>query len=326
MSRRTLLQIEAARPTQRAFLLLMLLLALLRTSSAQNNTLDVAADATRSPAVAGAHKSLNAYHAGNIRDIDAIGNRDVGCERGLASRYSLEEQVELGRSLARAMDATFTLVTDPIITRYINRIGQDLAQNSDAQVPFTFAVIQNKAANAMSLPGGFVFVDSGLILAADNEAELAGALSHEIGHIAACHAAQVMAREELANSNASMPLMFRIAARRMTASTVYVKPTAVFEAEADLLGLQYLYRTGYDPQALPSLFERIKAVQKQRPSHPAKATEFYSQLSDRAEKARHEIDTLLPPAAEYKLDTSEFHDVKQRLLKLQDRHEHLTLK
>lgn len=248
----------------------------------------------------------SAQNGKGIRDLSSIGHRDIGCNHGLASRYTLEQQTAVGRSYAEKLASNSRLVTDPAIAEYVNRLGQNLARNSDAQIPFTFKIIDSDDINASSLPGGFVFVDSGLLLAADNEAELAGVMAHEIAHVAACHAAQEMARRELANA-ASMPLIFRIALRRTTRNTIYWNPGDRYESEADFVGLEYLYKAGYDPQALPSFFQKIMTVDKQRAYQPG------SEMSDRIVRTQREIRTLLPPASEYKVDTFEFQEIKRRL-------------
>ncbi len=287
-----------------AILFVVTILVLLPTSStAQNN---------------GAHElvpSANQFvatHDGSIRDIDAIGKRDIGCAHGLASRYTPQEQMELGRAYARKVEAGFTLITDPAIIEYVDRIGQTLARNSDTQAGLTFKIIDTTDVNAFSLPGGFIYLNSGVILAADNEAELAGVISHEIAHVAACHAVQAIAREQLTNV-VSMPRIFRFAFRHIALNTIYPKPTSSFESEADLLALEYLYKAGYDPQALSSLLRRVKAGEKQAPARRAVAFDSHYQIADRIERSQQEIDTLLPPAPEYKVDTAEFQQIKQRL-------------
>jgi beta-barrel assembly-enhancing protease len=158
-----------------------------------------------------------------------------------------------------------------------------------------------------------------LILAADNEAELAGVISHEIAHVAACHAAQEMEREELTNV-ASMPLIFRLVFRRAIRNTISLKPTRSFEFEADFLGIEYLYKAGYDPQALLSFFEKVRARENQNRSRRANALDVHPQIADRIERTQQEINTLLPPASEYKLDTSEFQEIKKRLAELDNGH------
>src|SRR5215471_6510948 len=149
--------------------------------------------------------SVKAYHDGGIRDLEAIGNRKVGCGRGFGNWYSLERQIAMGRDYAQQVETTSKLITDPVVSEYINRLGQNLVRNSDSQVPFTIKVVDSVDINAFALPGGFFFVDSGLILAADNEAELAGVMSHEIAHVAACHAARENTRGKMMNM-ASVPL------------------------------------------------------------------------------------------------------------------------
>ncbi|MGH9498415.1 MAG: M48 family metallopeptidase [Terriglobales bacterium] len=270
---------------------------------------------------------IKAYHDGSIRDIDAIGNRNVGCGRGLGNWYSLEKQIEMGRSYAHEVEAGAKLITDPVITEYVNRIGQNLVRNSDAQVPFTIKVVDTDDVNAFALPGGFFYVDSGLILAADNEAELAGVMSHEIAHVAACHVARENTRGQLMNL-ASIPLIFvgggiGFAARNLMGLAVpmsFLKFTRSFEAEADFLGVEYMYKAGYDPQALTTFFEKVKALEKHKPGTIAKAFDSHPQTPDRIEKTQQEINTLLPPEPEYIVDTSEFVDVKARLSELENRH------
>jgi beta-barrel assembly-enhancing protease len=265
-------------------------------------------------------------HDGSIKDVDAIGNRNVGCGRGLANWYSLENQIAMGRAYSQQIELTSKMITDPIVTEYVNRIGQNLVRNSDAEVPFTIKIVDTDDINAFALPGGFFYVDSGLILAADSEAELAGVMAHEIAHVAACHVAREMSRNQLMNL-ASIPLIFvgggigyaiqNLAglARPMG----FLKFTRTFESEADYLGVQYMYKAGYDPQALTAFFEKVKALEKHKPGTLAKAFDTHPQTPDRIEKTQKEINTILPPLAEYKVDTSEFEDVKARMMELENR-------
>jgi beta-barrel assembly-enhancing protease len=267
------------------------------------------------------------HHDGSIRDIDAIGNRNVGCKQGIGNWYSLDKQVAMGRAYAEQVESTSKLVTDTVVTEYVNRVGQNLVRNSDAQVPFTIKILDSDDINAFALPGGFFYVDSGLLLAADNEAELAGVMAHEIAHVSACHAAREMSRGQLMQM-ASIALIFvgggigyavqNIAGLAMPMG--FLKFTRGFEAEADYLGVEYMYKAGYDPQALTAFFEKVKVLEKHKPGTLAKAFDTHPQTPDRIEKTQHEINTLLPPLAEYKLDTSEFEEVKARMMELDNRH------
>lgn len=320
MIQSTICRIIPLRAAERIVLAATILVVLQGISAAQNNVLPEAdANPTRlSTTLAhGVAAPLRIYHDGGIRDISAVGNRDLGCKSGLGSRYSLQEQVQIGRSYAQAVEDNSKLIRDSLITEYVNRIGQTLARNSNAPIPFTFRIIDAADVNAFSLPGGFIFIDSGLILAADNEAELAGVISHEVAHVAACHAAQEMAGEELTKP-ASMPLILRLAARRMTVNTVYLKPSRSSEAEADFLGVEYLYKTGYDPRALSSFLEKAMAMEKQKAGSRTNASESQSQITSRVEGIHQHINMLLPPGSEYKLDTPEFHEIKNRLSALEN--------
>ena len=268
---------------------------------------------------------LKSYHDRSIRDIDAIGIRNIGCGRGIGNWFSLERQIAMGKQYSEHVEATAKLITDPVITEYINRVGQNLVRNSDSLVPFTIKVIESDDINAFALPGGFFYVDSGLILAADNEAELAGVMAHEIAHVAACHMARQTTRGKMLNL-AAIPLMMAggpvgyvgYQALNIVTPLTYLKFTRNFESEADFLGVQYMYKAGYDPQALTSFFEKIKSLESDKQSVVAKAFRTHPQTPDRIEKTQAEINTLLPPRAEYTVDTSDFEEAKTHLQGLEN--------
>ena len=265
-------------------------------------------------------------HDGSEKDVDAIGNRKIG-KRGLGNWYSLESEIKMGRQYAQQVEASSKLVTDPVVNEYVNRIGQNLVRNSDAQVPFTIKVIDSDEVNAFALPGGFFYVNSGLILAADEEAELAGVMAHEIAHVAAHHAARQMTRAQLAQLG-TIPLIFVgggigyavYEAAGFGIPLTFMKFQRNFEADADYLGLQYMYKTGYDPQAFVTFFEKIQAKEKKKPGTLAKAFASHPQTPDRIEKSQEEIGKILPARAQYVVSTSEFDDVKARLAVIENRH------
>src|SRR6266436_584301 len=257
-------------------------------------------------------------------DVEAIGNRKVG--KG-ANFYSLEKEIALGKQLAQEVERSSKVIDDPVVTEYVNRIGQNLVRNSDAQVPFTIKVIDSDEVNAFALPGGFFYVNSGLILAADEEAEMAGVMAHEIAHVAARHGTRQMTRAQWANIG-TIPLIFIgggigygiYEAAGLGLPLTFMKFQRNFEAEADYLGLQYMYKTGYDPQAFISFFEKVQAKEKKKPGTLAKAFASHPQTPDRIEKSQQEIATILPARAQYVVSTSEFDDVKARLATIENRH------
>src|SRR5216110_1766963 len=200
------------------------------------------------------------------KDPDEIGNRDVG--KGV-NFYSIEKEIALGKQLAQEVERQAKIIDDPIIAEYVNRVGQNLVRNSDAKVPFTIKVLDSEDVNAMALPGGFFFVNSGLVLKAESESELAGVMAHEIAHVAARHGTKQATRGEIVNL-ASIPLIFMggwtgYAIRQGAGLAIpmgFLNFSRAFESEADYLGLQYMYKAGYDPTAFVDFFEKIKSKEK----------------------------------------------------------------
>lgn len=262
------------------------------------------------------------YHHTGINDINAIGTRNVGCNRGLGNWYSLESQVKMGQEFARQVEATGHLIKDPVVNEYVNRLGQNLARNSDTHLPFTIKVLDVEEPNAFALPGGFMFVHAGTLLLADDESELAGVMAHEIGHVAACHAAREATRGTLA-SIAMIPVMIMTGplgglatqeVANLAVPATFMKFSRSFEAQADYLGIQYAYKAGYDPVGMINFFEKLEAeMEKKKAGKMAKIYGDHPQTPDRIAKSQQEIASILPPRDQYIVDTSEFQQVKKRL-------------
>ncbi len=266
-------------------------------------------------------------HNGGKTDIDAVGSRNVGCGRGVGNWYSIEGQAATGRQYAQQIESQIKLIKDPVITEYVNRVGQNLVRNSDAQVPFTIKVIDSDVVNAMALPGGFFYVNSGLILAADEEAEMAGVMAHEIAHVAACHYGREMTRANLLQL-ASLAAVFMggpigygiYQGLGLAIPLTFLHFSRAFESEADYLGIEYMYRAGYDPSGFVSFFEKIQAMEKKKPGTLSKAFDTHPQTPDRIEKSQAEIRKILPAKPQYVVTTSEFDDVKSRLAAIENKH------
>ncbi|HYH84152.1 MAG TPA: M48 family metallopeptidase [Pyrinomonadaceae bacterium] len=256
-------------------------------------------------------------------DPRLIGKRKIngGFIAGISS--GVDKEVALGRQLSAEVDRQAKFVDDPVITEYINRVGQNVVLHSDAKIPFTIKVIDSDEVNAFALPGGFFYVNKGLILAADNEAEVAGVMAHEIAHVAARHAMENQAKGMLANIGLMAGSIFLGGLGGMLinqgaqfgALLGFMKFSRSAESEADVLGVQYLWAAGYDPNSMSTMFEKLAAKNKKKPGTFSKLFESHPQSVDRMEATRHLV-ARFPDKEEYVLSTSEFQRVKGRLLRL----------
>ncbi len=256
-------------------------------------------------------------------DPRLIGKRKINGGLIASMSGSVEKEVALGRQLAAEVDRQAKFVDDPVITEYINRVGQNVVLHSDAKIPFTIKVIDSDEVNAFALPGGFFYVNKGLILAADNEAEVAGVMAHEIAHVAARHAMENQAKGMLAEIGLLAGSIFLGGiggmlinnAAQFGALLGFMKFNRNAESEADVLGVQYLYAAGYDPNAMSTMFEKLSAKNKKKPGTLSKLFSTHPQSIDRMEATRVLV-SRFPDKEEYVLSTSEFQRVKNRLLRL----------
>jgi hypothetical protein len=264
---------------------------------------------------------------GTEEDVDAVGQRNIG-GRGMGNWYSTNWEIGTGKQYSMEIEKSSHLVTDPVVVEYVNRVGQNLVKNSDSKVPFTIKVLDTDEINAMALPGGFFYVNSGLILACDSEDELAGVMAHEIAHVAAHHAAREMTRMNYMQIG-SIPLMIFTQgtwtgygiyeAAQLAVPLTFLQFSREYEAEADYLGTQYMYRAGYDPQGLVSIFEKLDALEKHKPGALSKAFSDHPATPDRIANIEDEIATILPARPDYLVTTSEFDQVKARLARIQNK-------
>jgi predicted Zn-dependent protease len=252
-------------------------------------------------------------------DVDAIGNRNIG--KGV-NFYSLEHEIALGKSLAQQVERSSKLIDDPVVTEYVNRVGQNLVRNSDAQVPFTIKVIDSDEVNAFALPGGFFYVNSGLILRAQEESELAGVMAHEISHVTARHGTKQATKADLIQIGAMAAMIFVpygwagygiYEGMQLAIPLTFLKFSRDAEREADFLGIEYMYKAGYDPNSYVTFFERIQADEKRRPGTVSKVFATHPPTPERIAEAQKEIARILPEKDEYIVTTSEFDSVKARL-------------
>ena len=256
-------------------------------------------------------------------DVSRIGDREIG--EGI-NFYSVEKEVALGRELSFEVEQSARLLSDPVVNEYVNRTGQILVQHSDCKVPFIIKVIDDDDVNAFALPGGFFYVNSGLILAADDEAELAGVMAHEIAHVCARHATRNLTKSQI-TQYASLPLMFfggpvAFAIREVSSLALplsFLKFGRDAEREADMLGIEYQYAAGYDPTAFVDFFEKLEVEQKEPHNFVARAFMTHPMTDDRVRRAESMLE-LLPDRDSYITDTSEFDQVRERLSRLTHGH------
>ena len=263
---------------------------------------------------------LIAYGQKAKDDVNQIGDREIG---KCLNFYSIEKEMGLGKQLAEEVSRQAKMNQDPIVGEFINRMGQNLVRNSDAKVPFTFRVVEDNAPNAFALPGGFVFVNTGLIKLASEEAELAGAVAHEIAHVAARHMTCQASKQQIAGA-ASIPVAIvfgggiggvlgRHAANTAT-QTAFLKLSRASETEADYLGTQYMYAAGYDPNGAISIFEKMESLRKTKPGVWDRIFASHPMDADRIDKTQKEIQRILPAKPEYIVTTSEYANVRERVI------------
>jgi len=254
-------------------------------------------------------------------DPSLIGKRNIN--KGIIipkMAGSLEKEVAMGRQYAAEVERQVKLIDDPVITEYVNRVGQNIVLNSDAKIPFTIKVVDSDEANAFALPGGFFYVNKGLILAADNEAEIAGVMAHETAHVAARHTMETMAKANLAQYGMIAGILLGVPPILLDATNLgmglgFLKFNRGAEEEADRLGVQYLYAAGYDPNAMSTMFEKLSAKNKKKPGFLSKLFSTHPQSADRMEASRVLV-ARFPDREEYVISTSEFQRVKARLMRL----------
>jgi len=262
---------------------------------------------------------------GSVEDVAAVGNREIG-GKGLGNWYSTDTEIKMGKTYADEVEKSSKLITDTVVSEYVNRIGQNIVKNSDCKVPFTIKVLDSDEINAFALPGGFFYVNSGLILNADEEAELAGVMAHETAHVCAHHAVREMTRMNYAQLG-MIPLIFIggwtgygiYEAASIGIPITFMRFSREFESQADYLGVQYMYRAGYDPQAFITFFEKVQALEKRKPGAVAKVFADHPQTPDRILHTQEEIARILPARDEYMVTSSEFDEVKARLARIENK-------
>ena len=262
--------------------------------------------------------SVSAWASDKKKDVDEIGNRRVAHR----SMISEQKEIAIGKRYATEIDRSARIIKDPVINEYVNRVAQNVARNSDLKIPLTVKVLDDPSINAFALPGGFLYVNSGLLKAANEEDQVAGVVAHEIAHVAARHWASQMTKATILQY-AMIPLMFTPMSfpvyiglsegLNLGIPMAFLKFSRNDEAEADYLGIQYMYKAGYDPNAYVAFFGKIVQEARSNPGSVPSIFADHPPTPDRIIKAEKEIQTILPQKPEYLVSTSEFNDMKTRL-------------
>jgi hypothetical protein len=289
-----------------------------KKSSDQQAKADADKSAADAAAAKDSHRPLSVDE-----DPSMIGKRNINHGVVAKMSMSIEKEVAQGRQIAAEIDRQAKFIDDPVVTEYVNRVGQNIVNHSDAKIPFTIKVIDTDEVNAFALPGGFFYVNKGLLLAADNEAELAGVMAHETAHVAARHYAETQTKGMFAQIGliagsiflGGIPGMIIQNTAGIAAQAGFAKFSRNDESEADRLGVQYLYAAGYDPTAMSTMFEKLESMNKKKPGFFAKTFASHPQSIDRLEASKALV-ARFPEHEEYVLNTSEFQRVKNRLLRL----------
>lgn len=275
------------------------------------------------PALSAAEPTTKRKPKNALEDINRVGNRNV---TGILNLFSLRQEIELGRKFSKEINSRIRTIDDPVIWEYVNRLGQNLGRNSDVKVPLEIRVVHDETVNAFALPGGFFYINSGLIRFARDEAELAGVMAHEIAHIAGRHGTRQVSRAQLTSVTAQALLegfggynwgtMVAVNAAKLALPLTFLKFSRTFETKADFLGMQYLYKTGYDPLAMVGFFERLSALEKRRKGSISAAFSSHPLSGKRVALLQKAIDELLPDQPAYALSGSEFAAIKARISEL----------
>ena len=262
--------------------------------------------------------SASVWASDKKKDVDAIGDRKVAHR----SMISEQKEIAIGKRYATEIDRSAKIIKDPVVNEYVNRVAQNVARNSDLKIPLTVKVIDDPSINAFALPGGFLYVNSGLLQAANEEDQLAGVVAHEIAHVAARHWASQMTKATILQY-AMLPLIFTPMSLpvyiglsqglNMGIPMAFLKFSRNDEAEADFLGIQYMYKAGYDPNAYVAFFGKIVQEQRRSPGSVPSVFLDHPPTAERIIKAEKEIQAILPKRNQYLVSTSEFSDMKTRL-------------
>jgi predicted Zn-dependent protease len=256
-------------------------------------------------------------------DVENIGNRSIATRVwGIFPNFiSLEKEIQIGQQISTEFEQAAKLVEDPVISEYVDRVGQNIVKHSDAKVPFHIKVVDTDEVNAFAFPGGFFYINKGLLLEAENESELAGVMAHEISHVVARHATAMMSKQQILQF-AQIPLLFvggywaQMALQNglgLGINLGLLGVTRESEKEADQLGIQYLWNSGYDPNSFVSFFEKLQDKEKSKPGRLSGWFRTHPYTLDRIAASLDE-QRYLPEKENYMVNTSEFDRVKSRLL------------
>ncbi len=247
----------------------------------------------------------------------------TGINKGQFNIISISQEIKLGKQASKEVEKEMKVVNIPMVRDYINYLGNRLASHSDLKIAYHFGVIEDEEINAFSLPGGYVYVFTGLIDATENESELAGVIGHEIGHIASRHATELLSMQKGINIFAS--ILFNVLGVRITGTQAQLANiTATLgvlhynrsqEKEADDLGLKYMMKAGYNPYSMITFFYKLKKIHKEKPNILTKILSTHPVTDERIERIKREIENMHINEEDFITNTPQFIRIKSLLFR-----------
>lgn len=242
----------------------------------------------------------------------------TGVNKGDFNLMSLQDEWALGQKLAADIALQLPLSQDPAVVGYVNEVGQRIVRQTEmAQMPWAFHVVNDPAINAFSIPGGHVYVNTGLITAAGNVSELSGVMAHEISHGVARHSTEQLSKAYGLEILATLvlgqnPAAYQTILAQIIGGGALARFSRDAEEEADKLGVHSMYRAGYNPRGMASMFEELLSREQRSPNSVARFFSTHPLTTDRIRKVTSEAQKL-PARGDLITDDPNYQAIRRRV-------------